>query len=252
MIASVTRIRSGESGPGRAVPGTTRRRSDEAYDAIYRAIVRCEVAPGEIVTELQLGERFGFGRAAVRAALDRLSERRLLRPMRRQGYCVKPITLRDVNELFELRMILELGAIRLAAGRVDEASLRHLDSICSQGYKPGDRESEARFLAANSEFHLVIATATGNERLVSFLAQTLSEMERLFHFGLAARNRTDEMRSEHKALMEALIAGDAERAEAVTREQIVTSKAMVMDALLTSSTLLDASISPAHRSAWTE
>lgn len=212
-------------------------------DAVQRAILRCELRPGELVSEADVMSRFGLRRAATRSALDRLSVVGLLRSLPRRGFVVKPITLRDVNDLFQLRGIIETAAVRLAAGRVDESSLRRLDKICTAGYQLGDRESEAQFLHANSEFHLMIAAASGNDRLVVVTAQVLSEMERLFHFGLALRDRTSEMQQEHQALIEALARGDADAAERMTREELSSSKAMVLDALMSSDSLLDVSIS---------
>lgn len=222
-----------------------RRQSDDAYEAIARAIVRCDLAPGSTVSEAELGARFGLRTAATRAAVGRLSVVGLLRPVHRRGYVVKPITLRDVNDLFQLRAIIELAVVRLAAGRVDEAVLRRLDRVRTKGYRPGDRDSEAAFLRANSEFHLAIARTLGNERLIATLAQTLAEMERLFHFGLAMRNRSAEMRAEHAALIAALVAGDADEAERVTREELESSQAMVLGALMQSASLLDVNISRA-------
>jgi DNA-binding GntR family transcriptional regulator len=217
--------------------------SDQAFETLYRKVVRCELVPGITVSEAELAERFDLKRAAARAAVDRLSVMGLLRPVRRRGYVVKPITLRDVNDLFELRTIIEVAASRLGVGRVDEFSLRRLDRVCSAGYRPGDRESEAKFLQANSEFHLTVAMATGNDRLVATLAQILREMERLFHFGLALRNRSDEMQQEHQALIDALASGDADEVERVVREELASSKSMVLDALMSSEALLDVSIS---------
>ena len=236
----------------RSVDGTDarpalRRQSDDAYETLVRAIVRCDVAPGTIVSEAELAARFDLRTAATRAAVDRLSMVGLLRPVQRRGYVVKPITLRDVHDLFQLRTIIEVAVVRLAAGRVDEASLRRLNAVRSKGYKPRDRASEAEFLQANTAFHLAVARAPGNERLVFTLAQTLSEMERLFHFGLARRNRSAEMRAEHGALITALARGDADAAERVTREELDASKAMVVDALLSSESLLDVAISRAPR-----
>jgi len=220
--------------------------SDQAFETLYRKVVRCEIAPGITVSEAELAKRFDLNRAAARSAVDRLSVMGFLRPVRRRGYVVKPITLRDVNDLFELRTVIEVAANRLAAGRVDEFSLRRLDRVCTAGYRSGDRESEAKFLQANSEFHLTVAMATGNERLVGTLAQILKEMERLFHFGLSLRNRSDEMQQEHKALIDALASGDADGVERVTREELASSKSMVLDALMSSEALLDVSISVAR------
>ena len=242
-MAAKMALRAFNGSAATAAGRPVRRQSDEAYDAIRRAILRCELMPGATVSEAELADRFGFKRAAARAAVDRLSVTGLLRPVRRRGYVVKPITLRDVNDLFQLRAVIETAAVRLAAGRVDEASLRRLDRICTAGYKPGDRASEAKFLQANSEIHLIIVAATGNDRLVATFAQILSEMERLFHFGLALRNRTEEMRQEHKALIEALARGDADEAERMTREELASSKTMVLDALTSCEALLDVSIS---------
>lgn len=218
------------------------RQSDAAFDAVHRAIVRCELMPGVQVSEAEIEARFGLKRAATRAALERLAAKGLVRPMHRQGYQVKPITLRDINELYQIREIIELAAVRMAAGKVDEEGLRCLDQACSRSYEPGDRDSEDRFLQANTEFHLVVAQASGNERLVEMLASVLSEMERLFHLGLALRDRTSEMRHEHETLIAALTAGDSKGAEVAARMELISSKAMVLDALMSSSSLLDVSI----------
>lgn len=224
----------------KAQPGL--RQSDIAFDAIHKAIVRCELMPGSIVTEVDLASQFNVGRAAARAAVDRLSLIGLLQPVRRQGYRVKPITLRDLNDLFQLREIVEVSCVKLAAGRVDSADLHRLDRLCRTDYQPGDKESEAIFLQRNSDFHLSIAAATGNERLVAVLKQTLMELERMFHFGLSLRDRGSEMHSEHQSIIVALAEGDAETAARVTIDQVRSSRAMVLDALLSSTSLLDVKI----------
>lgn len=223
-------------------PGSSRRQSDVAFEAIRKAIVRCEIMPGALVTEIDLANQFNVGRAGTRAAVDRLSLLGLLQPIRRLGYKVKPITLRDLNDLFQLREIVEVACVRSTAGRVDAADLQRLDRLCRADYQPGNRESEAVFLQRNSEFHLSVAAATGNERLVAVLSQLLVEMERMFHFGLSLRDRGSEMHSEHQALIDALAAGDAASAERVTVDQIRASRAMVLDALLSSASLLDVKI----------
>ena len=218
------------------------RQSDVALQTIWRAIARCELMPGIMVSEADLERRFGLKRAATRSALERLSVYGLVHPVHRRGYQIKPITLRDVNDLYQMREIVERAAVRLAAGRVDEVSLRRLDRVCTESYTPYDRGSEERFLLANSEFHILIAATTGNDRLVATVRDILQEMERILHFGLAFRNRTEEMRHEHEALITALARGDADGAEKVICEELVSSKTMVMDALMSSPSLLDVNI----------
>jgi len=218
------------------------RLSDIAYEKIKRDIIRCRLAPGEEVTEARLALGLGLGKAPVRAALARLSQENFVRPLARRGYLVPTVTLRDVQDIFQLRMILEPQAVRLAAGRVDGVRLHQLDDVCRKGYVPGDRESEAEFLCANRDFHVAIAQASGNARLAATLAGLLDEMERLLHLGLAIRDRTEEMQHEHRSLVDALVGGDSDAAAAIAIEQVEAAERMVMDAIMSSPTALEVSI----------
>lgn len=123
--------------------------------------------------------------------------------------------------------------------------LNELDQVCDAGYVPGDTASEAQFLKANKAFHVSVARASGNQRLAMLLEGILDQMERLFHLGLSIRNRSEEMRHEHSALIEALVSGDCDRAEQVTIEQIEAARQMVLGALLSSEQLNNANISVA-------
>jgi predicted metal-dependent enzyme (double-stranded beta helix superfamily) len=100
--------------------------------------------------------------------------------------------------VFELRLMLEPAAARMAAGKVDAQRLRALDEVCRAGYQPGDARSTSRFLEANKAFHVEIARAAGNARLADAVEQLLDEMTRLLHLGLGLRNRSQEMQREHR------------------------------------------------------
>ena len=206
--------------------------TDKAYHAIKQDILVCDLAPGADVTERGLGERYGLGKAPLREALIRLTHEGLLQAIPRSGYRITPITIQDVQDIFALRLLLEPAAAKQAAGRIDETLLKELNELCRAGYTPGNRESESTFLRANRQFHVTIADASGNRRLARLLGQLLEETERLFHLGLAVRDRTEEMKHEHEALVAALVTGDAGAAESATIEQIVAARDMVMDGIL--------------------
>jgi DNA-binding GntR family transcriptional regulator len=125
---------------------------------------------------------------------------------------------------------------------VDERLLRRLDELCKVDYEPGDPDSVARFLDVNHDFHVAVAEASGNSRLAAVVESTLHGCERFFYLGLQMRNRSGEMSHEHQALVDALVAGDAELAHSSATEQIQASHRMVIDALLTSSSLMSATI----------
>jgi DNA-binding GntR family transcriptional regulator len=239
---------AGQVGTSKAGRGTAARKakrpnaaslSDGAYAAIRRDILTCVLAPGEAISEATLCERYDLGKAPVRAALSRLRQEGLVSASPRRSYMVAPITLRDVQELYALRLILESASARLAAGKIDSGRLEKLDAICRRGYTPGDPASTLRFLEANRAFHLQVAESGGNQRFVRLLGQVLDETTRVMHVGLGLRNRSAEMQHEHHALLEALRRNDGEAAAQIAESQVAASRDMVLSGLISSPTVLD-------------
>ena len=218
--------------------------SRAAYETIKRDVVRCNLAPGAELTEGGLATRYGFGKTPVRDALARLAHEGLVRVLPRRGYVVTPINVKDVQDIFALRLILETEAVRLAAGRVDGLQLRRLDEVCRAGYDPDDPESAAEFLCANTEFHVTIARASGNDRMADILEQLLLEMERILQVGLRLRDRSEEMAHEHRDLVDALLEDDGEAAARIDAAQIRASRKMVMDGLLSNHQLMTVTLQP--------
>ncbi len=202
-------------------------------------MIQCKLAPGELVTQARLAAAFGLGRAAVRLALNRLSQEQLVQVVPRQGYVIAPITLRDVHELFGLRLILEPAAVRLAAGRLDEGQLRNLDQLCAARFKALDRENIEAFRRNNTAFHLAIARASGNDRLVEMIASVLHEMERVLNLPHLVKvyNRYEDSHRNHRRLLDALRAGDARRAEQAMIDNILPSEKVVIDVMMHSPSL---------------
>ena len=213
--------------------------TERAYERIRRDIISCAIPPGSEISEAQLVAQYKLGKAAVRVALTKLGHAGLVRAIPRRGYMVMPITLKDIHDVFELRLMLEPPAARMAAGKVNTQRLKALDDICREGYEPGDARSTARFLDANKAFHVEIAKAAENHRLAAAIEQLLDEMTRLLHLGLGLRKGPQETLHEHKALVKALARGDGETAERVCREQIESSRNMVTSAILSSRSVMN-------------
>ncbi len=218
----------------RRVDGDRRPLAQTAYEMIKRAIIRCDLEPGQQITEEQLAERFGLSRATVRPALKRLYQEQLVQTITRQRYVVPAITLKDAQDLFELRLLLEPVAARRAAGRVDQAQLMRLNELCCAHYELGDRESAEAFLRANTEFHVTVARASGNALLAEVVASLLDREERLNNIAHLLHDRNDAAYHEHHVLVEALVAGDGDRAEQVMADGIQSARAFVVEALLSS------------------
>lgn len=205
--------------------------TERAVAAIRRDILVTRAAPGAALSEASLAEAMQLGKAPVRAALARLAEEGLVTAIPRRGWVVSLVTIRDIHEVFDLRLLLEPEAARRAAGRVDATELHRLDAVCAAGYRPEDGDSAAAFLAANKAFHVAVAELSGNARLARQVDRLLDESTRMLVLGLRRRDRSGEMAHEHQALIEALALGRPEEAARLMHEQVDASRRMVLAAL---------------------
>jgi DNA-binding GntR family transcriptional regulator len=204
-----------------------------AHERLRHAIVRLELEPGAPVSEAQLVARFGFSKAAVRAALARLRAERLVLAEPRRGHVIAPLTIRDVGEIYDLRLLLEPPAAAAAAGRIAPDELAHLRSRSEPALDLDDPASVDRFMDANRAVHVSVATAGGNRRAALIVARLLddSERARLVALRAGAGGRGLRARDEHRALLDALEAGDGEEAARLMAAAIRAFRSELLDAL---------------------
>ena len=212
-------------------PSAERNLNDIAYTTIKDDIISCALQPGEEISEGSLVARYGMSKAPIRSAMMRLRQEGLIVSRGRQGNAVSPVTLRDIQEIFQLRLVLEVTAVRLAAGKVDAARLRALNEAAHATHPADDEAGEAAYLRANREFHRYVAESTGNQRLVTLVVGLMEQHERIVHLGLAMQRREHEFHHFHDDLVDALIEGDGERAAELTERALRGSQRKVMEAL---------------------
>jgi DNA-binding GntR family transcriptional regulator len=209
----------------------------KAYQRLRSAIVECRLAPGQRITEASVAQKLQVGETPAREALRQLVLEGLVRVTPRHGYAVAPISLRDVHELFELRMMIEPAAAALAAGNSSTACLTRMKKLSEIGYAPEDQDSVRKFLRANTELHTYIASVSGNRRMAQLLGQLLSESERLIHFGVRSHPQSDRTVTEHRRLLDAFVNKDPKVARQVIEEHVAATRQMVFESLLTHTSL---------------
>jgi DNA-binding GntR family transcriptional regulator len=206
--------------------------AEKAYRQLRAGIVECSLTPGQRLTESSLSELLKVGKTPVREALRRLVQEGLAQVTPRHGYHVAPITLRDVRELFEMRLLLEPAAAALAAGKVDAATLPALKKLGAIGYRPGGHDSIRRFVSANSALHSRIAELSGNRRFSRLTVQLLSESERLINYGVQLHPQSERTVEEHRELIEALAKGNSGAARHIVEIHIRALREMVIESLI--------------------
>jgi DNA-binding GntR family transcriptional regulator len=206
--------------------------ANQAYRRLHRDILTCVLVPGQMISERELARRYEMSKTPIREALAQTCHDELTHRLPGRGYMVAPITIKDIRDLFDLRLILEVTAVRRAASNPNPELLGRLKEMAEVKYEPDEPESHISFLQTNRSFHLALAEAAANHRLVGLLGNLFNQMERLFHLGLRLRDSSEEMRREHKELVHALENGDVEVAITTIEKQIIASRERILDAII--------------------
>jgi DNA-binding GntR family transcriptional regulator len=202
-----------------------------AYNKLRTDILSCVIEPGTIIAQSSLSAKYEIGKSPINSALQKLVQEGLVQSLPRVGYFVSPITVRDVNELFETLLIIEVNVAILTVKHSSDEDLEHIKTMADFSYVYKDQQSYFKFLEMNKDFHRQIALASGNSRLLDILTKTLDEFNRIFYLGLDIRDGAEEMREEHQNLAIALSNRDSERVTELTSQQINRSHGRVMEAL---------------------
>jgi DNA-binding GntR family transcriptional regulator len=194
-------------------------------------IVDCELPPGSSVSEPELTQQLELGKAAVRSALLRLSHDRLVTAVPRYGYRVAPLDIKDALELTQLRLLTEPAAFRLATGRIAPAIVELARKRYSAGYEPSNAKSVTRYLTGSREFKLSVAQASGNRRLAVWVGEISESIDRYLRVGATASNMSKAIASNVLPLCDAMLAGDADLAETLATENIVSVTSGIFSSL---------------------
>ena len=206
--------------------------AERAYNTIKRDILTCVLDQGTLVAQSQMVEQYDFGITPVREALKRLEAEGYVQSSPRFGFVITPITIKDVEDLYELRQVLETASVRMAIQHASNEQIAEFRRRVDFTYTFKDRESYMEFLEGNIGFHVSIALMSGNRKLAEALSRVLNEMTRIFNLGLDLRDSAEEMRNEHVALVSALATRDIQRAEQIIQDQIRRSRQRVVEMLI--------------------
>lgn len=219
-------------------------RSEQAYEQLKSDIVACVLAPGEALTEKEVGERYQIRKATIRAALTRLLQEGFVKSEPRRGYVITPLTLRDAHEIFDVRALIEPEVYRVAAQSLTKRGLDEVRQAAKKALKPETLPSHVAFLAADRAFRLAIAELSGNLRLARLLGQILDQSERVLHLGYKSRDFTPLIIGQQKELVQACAVSGVSGIVKLARAHCLALKKEVIEALLASSRLQDINLRP--------
>lgn len=215
-------LRPSSSNDSSAADSTLQRLSlsEQALALINQAMVAGEMQPGEIYSAAALASRLRVSNSPVREAMLTLVNQGLMEPVRNRGYRVVPITRSDVRDIYRIRVMLEVPSMRELAERKPEIDRARFEALAKTIVETAQSKDIARYLLADREFHLGLTAYLGNERLTA-LVGNLRDQTRLYGLKTLAGTPTlVESALEHQALLDALIAGDADLTEKLMRTHL--------------------------------
>ncbi|MER5970583.1 GntR family transcriptional regulator [Streptomyces sp. NPDC002055] len=187
---------------------------DHVAHALRAALIAGELRPGLVYSAPALAGQFGVSPTPVREAMLDLAKEGMVEPVRNKGFRITAVSERDLDEYTEIRRLIEvplMGRIARAAPRAELEALRPVAARIVEAARAGDLIG---YLEHDRRFHLSLLTLAGNERLVEVVGD-LRKRSRLYGLtGLAERGVLVASAEEHERLLDLLLAGDAEGAEA--------------------------------------
>lgn len=201
--------------------------AERVFAQVQDAIVKGEIAPGSKLGEVELAERYGVSRGPLREALRRLEERGLLIKVPHVGTRVASLSLAELLEIYQVREALEGMAGRLAARNMSDDEISALRSLLHQHEQQSElQEGRAYFQQEGDlDFHYRIIHGSKNATLIRLLCGDLYYLARMYRYQFsAAEGRPQKAFDEHRMIVDALEARDAEMVELLMRRHIAGAK----------------------------
>jgi DNA-binding GntR family transcriptional regulator len=190
------------------------------YVALRDAIVTAALEPGRQLSENELAARLGVSRTPVREALQRLREERLVEVVPQLGTFVTRISTSAVGDAQFVREALECAAIREAAVRASDADVAALEAIVVQQEETDAAGDFDRFYALDEELHRAFCDLSGHGIAWSLTQRAKGHLNRIRRLSLPEPGYIEEMIAEHRAVIAAVAARDADAAEQALRHHL--------------------------------
>lgn len=193
---------------------------EQVTRALRAAIIAGELEPGEVYSAPALGERFGVSATPVREAMLDLIRENLVTTVPNKGYRVTVISDAELDNVTEIRMLIEPPLTARAAGAIPDADIPRLRTLADaivDGAAAGDLVA---YTEADRAFHLRILGYAGNERATAIIADLRANTRLYGLASLSERGLLVESAREHHVILDAIEARDVERVEALMRAHI--------------------------------
>jgi phosphonate utilization transcriptional regulator len=190
---------------------------------IERQILSGELQAGERLNELAIARTLGISRAPVRECLRALEQTGLVVVKKNYGVYVRVVSIEEVQEIYQVRALIDAGVGEELARRIDPANLAQLERLVERMESAHAAGDAATYHEINVTFHEKMVESVGNRKLLEIYRKLLNELTLYRRRSLGQPGAMESSEKEHHALLEAIRSGDAGKAGKAMRRHILAS-----------------------------
>lgn len=202
--------------------------SNKAYEFLYNEILSNNLLPGSPISEADIASRLGLSRTPIREALKILDTEGLVKQVRNRGTFVTEITVQDIEEIFSLRELFEINALKSAYKFVSDETLNMLEFNINSLNKDDDKE---KYFEVDEMLHGTIVNHCGNSRLITFRNMINSQIKMIRRISAQDPSHFERSKEQHLEIIYALKKRDLETAEKLLSNHIREIKARTIEVL---------------------
>jgi DNA-binding GntR family transcriptional regulator len=197
-----------------------RKVTDWVYEEIREAIIDLRLHPGEPLREAAIAEQLGVSKTPIREALTRLEREGLVETTSFKGAVVTGYSPRDLEELYELRALLEGAAVRVAAEDASDETREELAEVVARSRELRDAGELTELAGLLGRFDLIVYDQVRNQRIRALIENLRAHLTRIGNLTEAIPGRVEASVEEHAEIVDAIVRRDADDAERLMRAHI--------------------------------
>jgi len=210
------------------IPPNRETLAGKVYESIRDAITMGDLAPGSLQSVQKLASYLKVSRTPVREALLKLADQGMVRFERNRGARILQTTMHDLEQIFSLRLLLEVPATYRATQLIGAVELRQLRSALAAFRRAIHQASTREHLELDARFHRIIMRASGNRRLADFI-DSLRDLQTMRGLTVAPRTRDlNEICDDHQRICDQIVKRDPMGAAMAMREHLAVSSRLII------------------------
>ena len=212
--------------------------ADKAHEKIKWWIMRCHLKPGFLLNVKDLSRNLNMSQTPVREALSMLEQEHLIERRPNKGYIIRSVNIQEIEDIYDVRIALEMLAARQAAKRISESDRERLSVILDESGRMLQTGNKRQILELEQNFHVVILEACGNRTLLEMGCAVLNRIWIFQNINIITHGHLSGAHPQHIELFEAIKNGNSRQAATLMKEHITSAKESILSRLKSSDNIL--------------